>query len=59
MLKANTKRTYSKQANMILKKWLIENYNHPYPKSNQVEKLVEETQLSHKQVRIVNLAVGA
>lgn len=44
---------------MILKKWLIENYNHPYPKSNQVEKLVEETQLSHKQVRIVNLAVGA
>ncbi|CAK84422.1 unnamed protein product (macronuclear) [Paramecium tetraurelia] len=46
----NSKRTYSKQANMILKKWLIENYNNPYPKQQQVEQLVQLTSLSNKQV---------
>ncbi|CAD8199777.1 unnamed protein product [Paramecium pentaurelia] len=47
---SNTKRTYSKQANMILKKWLIENYNNPYPKQQQVEQLVQQTNLTNKQV---------
>ncbi|CAD8079641.1 unnamed protein product [Paramecium primaurelia] len=46
----NTKRTYSKSANMILKKWLIENYNNPYPKPHQVEQLVQQTNLTNKQV---------
>ncbi|CAD8164634.1 unnamed protein product [Paramecium octaurelia] len=46
----NSKRTYSKQANMILKKWLIENYNNPYPKQQQVEQLVQQTNLTNKQV---------
>ncbi|CAK69572.1 unnamed protein product (macronuclear) [Paramecium tetraurelia] len=46
----NTKRTYSKSANMILKKWLMENYNNPYPKPNQVEQLVQQTNLTNKQV---------
>ncbi|CAD8184966.1 unnamed protein product [Paramecium octaurelia] len=46
----NTKRTYSKQANMVLKKWLIENYNNPYPKQQQVEQLVQQTNLTNKQV---------
>ncbi|CAD8188403.1 unnamed protein product [Paramecium pentaurelia] len=46
----NTKRTYSKSANMILKKWLIENYNNPYPKQQQVEQLVQQTNLTNKQV---------
>ncbi|CAD8186037.1 unnamed protein product [Paramecium pentaurelia] len=46
----NTKRTYSKSANMILKKWLIENYNNPYPKPHQVEQLVQLTNLTNKQV---------
>ncbi|CAD8101629.1 unnamed protein product [Paramecium sonneborni] len=47
---SNTKRTYSKSANMILKKWLIENYNNPYPKPQQVEQLVLQTKLTNKQV---------
>ncbi|CAD8108986.1 unnamed protein product [Paramecium sonneborni] len=46
----NTKRTYSKSANMILKKWLIENYNNPYPKQQQVDLLVKQTNLTNKQV---------
>ncbi|CAD8120693.1 unnamed protein product [Paramecium sonneborni] len=46
----NTKRTYSKSANMVLKKWLIENYNNPYPKTQQVEQLVQQTNLTNKQV---------
>ncbi|KAM3134281.1 homeodomain mating type protein alpha2 [Paramecium bursaria] len=48
----NCKRTYSKQANVILKKWLMENYSNPYPSNSEIEKMVEQTNLTQKQVII-------
>lgn len=43
-----TKRTYSKEASLILKSWLLDHFEHPYPAKSHIRKLIEETGLREK-----------
>jgi hypothetical protein len=47
-----TKREYSVEANLTLKKWYLNHYTSPYPNLIRLRKLIEKTQLSKKKVLI-------
>lgn len=43
-------KVYPTNSNIILKKWYLKNYCHPYPNQVEITKLIKKTQLSKKKV---------